>query len=136
VKRIALVMLLAAACGSSPPRTPLQRTIRKQLGGDATIERSDLSRAAYLAYRDERMKFELDAKGMLTRTEIDIPRAALPTVVRAAFPMEHGYTATVVFANGTVTFMIRAVDDERDWVIDANGTVLSHTRLGPDCCDD
>jgi hypothetical protein len=136
VKRIALVMLLAAACGSSSPRTAFEKKARHQLAGEATIKRSDLSRAAHVAHRNERMDFELDAVGNLMRTEVTIPGAALPIIVRAAVPLNHVHTATVVFTKGTILFLIRADDDERDWLVDANGKIVSHTRLGPDCCDD
>src|SRR5687767_4738564 len=69
VKRLVLVAFVAA-CGASSPRTPFEKNARRQLAGDATIERSRFFRDKYDAYRDERMDFELDADGNLTRTEI------------------------------------------------------------------
>jgi len=133
VKRLVLVAL-AAACAKGP-QTPFDKHVRRQLGGDAVIERSDISRAAYLAHRDERMDFELDANGNLTRTEFEIPGEALPDVVRAAVPLKRVYKARVRFKKDGITFWITNNDD-MDWTVDVNGKILDHSFQSHDIDDE
>ena len=131
VKRLLLVVVVAA-CVSK--QTPIERHIRDQLGRNTKIELDTSSKdGSYEAHRKERMDFELDAKGTLKRTEVEIPRAALPKAVIAAVPIHHVFGVKVVFEKGTVTFWLDGEDQH--WIVDANGKILDYDFEGDDCDD-
>jgi hypothetical protein len=134
VKRFVLLVSLAA-CLSKGPMSPAAQRAHDRLGNVTVESHLDRHPPTYEAYRDERMDFELDAAGNLTRTSIEIPRDALPASVLAAVPLRRIADAFVIFEKGTVTFRLSNGDDEF-WSVDVSGKILSYDFQGDDCCDD
>lgn len=139
MKRL-LPLVLLAACGGAPKSevaqpevatpAPVETAAEQLLGTDVTYEHED---EGYEAHASTEIEVTFADDGAIKGTEVAVPVATLPSLVRAAVsgtPTE----ASVILADGGVTFEVEV--DGTDYLVDASGKVLGQEHEAGDDNDD
>lgn len=140
--RIFLVVLATAACGhaqhgaggggggqsggnSAPVPAQVRKTVDATLGPTAQVTSEREGGATiYEAAAQTKLELELSDSGVLQRTEVALPAAALPAAVTAALAGKGTiHEAEVVVMPTGVAFEVEIGDTE--YLVDATGKIVS-----------
>jgi hypothetical protein len=122
--------------GAGPIPADVRKTVEATLGPNAriSVEREG-GALVYEAVVDTKLEIELDAKGQLKTTEVEIPLGALPSAVVATAKTKGTITeAEVVITPAGVAFQIEVGNTE--YTIDASGAILSSEQEADEPGDD
>jgi hypothetical protein len=142
--RIVLVGLVFTACAhsanpgggggggqagrsSGPVPAAVRNTVEGMLGPSARItSEREGGVTIYEAAVKTKLELELSDAGVVQRTEVALPVAALPAAVTAALAGKTISEAEVVVMTSGVAFEVEVGDDE--FLIDANGKIIEQHR--------
>ena len=133
------VVVAIAACGQSGKTTAVPEKVRKAaesiVGPSARIiSEKEGGVTIYEAAVQTKLEVELSETGALSKTEIAIPVATLPTAITAAFAGKQISEAEVVVMPSGVAFAIEVGNHE--YLVDAAGNIVAQEHEPGDDKDD